>query len=57
MSREYTNKLLELAAENGPESFQYQMIRDLLNYLSEDEVKDFAEQYMYGEIEEEEEDE
>ena len=56
MAREYTNKLLEMAEENGPTSFQYQMIRDLLNFLSEDEAKQFAEQYGYIEEEDEEED-
>ena len=55
MSRKYTNMLLERAEEYG-ELESYRMIRDLLNYLSEAEVKDFMEQYDYIEEEEEEED-
>jgi hypothetical protein len=54
MSRKYTNMLLEMAEEGGALD-SYVMIRDLLNYLSEAEVKDFCEQYGY--IQEEEEDE
>jgi hypothetical protein len=53
MSRKYTNMLLEMAEEGGALD-SYVLIRDLLNYLSEAEVQDFAEQYGYIEEEEEE---
>jgi hypothetical protein len=53
MSRQYTTQLLDLVA--GGQVDQGQLIKDLLGYLSEAEVEDFAKSNGY--IEEDEEDE
>ena len=52
MAREYTNKLIEMM-EEGLISPSY-LARDLMCYMSEDDVKDFAisEEYIEEEIEE-----
>lgn len=49
-SRQVTIKLLEMLDEGLFN--QKDMIRDLLNYLSEDDVKDFAESNDYYSIDE-----
>ena len=53
MNRKYTNILLE-RAEEGSIHMEV-LLRDLLNFLSESEVVEFAKQYEYDEIFEDEE--
>ena len=42
MSREYTNKLLELIQEYNTTELRDLIILSCLNYMSEDEVKDMC---------------
>lgn len=52
MIREATNKLLEIADDMDAEDL-LSLLRDILNYMSEDEVRDFAEAEGYIDEEEE----
>lgn len=52
MSREYTRKLLDMVDSGMIDARQ--VLRDALNHMSEDEVKDMAETNGYVEEEDEE---
>ena len=52
--REYTNKIIEMVDEGLWD--RDELIRDLLNYMSESDVKDFYESYGLDETWEDDED-
>lgn len=55
MTRKYTNKILDLVENiEGDNTLAYKMLRDALNYMSEDEVEDLAAANCYFEDEEDE---
>lgn len=55
MARKYTNKILDLVESiEGDNTLAYKMLRDALNYMSEDEVEGLADANCYFEEEEEE---
>ena len=45
--RPYTNAMLDMASEFGVNGWAYDLIQNLLSYMSEDEVRDFATTYEY----------
>ena len=54
MVREYTNKIIEMV--DGGFWERDELIRDLLNYMSESDVKDFYNSFDFGDEETDEDD-
>lgn len=48
MVREYTNKLLDYCENYGVDIVWEETLRSLLNYISEDEVKQFVQDELPG---------